>query len=403
MLIFWIVIAVMVLVALAFVVPPLLWPRPLFAPDAVSLSVALYKERLQRLEQQKQAGEIAPDEYSSLRLELEKSLLGEIPEVKANPVLQKPGTGLAVALLIIVPLVAVVFYWYSGSWRQLADYKATAEKTRVLNAEIAKLGSLDNIIAQLKQRVQEHPDGHGWFLLGRLYMKDGHFPEAIAAFARADQLTPATPEILVAYAEALYFANGRSLNPQAMALLTTTLKLQPDQPEAVNMLAVDAYQRGNYSQAAGLWERLLPQYPPDSDEGKVLLRMIGEAQQHTGKPSVAAKILLPVSVQLAASLKNKVQGDETLFIYAQALAGPPMPLAVVRRLARDLPLEITLNEQMGMMPGMSLTDFKQVRIIARISKSGQPLAASGDLEGSSGVVEVRQHPEKIVVVINRVN
>ncbi|HVV69282.1 MAG TPA: c-type cytochrome biogenesis protein CcmI [Gammaproteobacteria bacterium] len=404
MLMFWVGIAVMVVVALTFVVLPLLWPRKIAGPDAVSLSIALHKDRLLHLNQQRQREELAPEAYNQMHLELEKSLLDEIPEVKTHATHPKRSTGLAIALLIILPVVAVCFYLYGDSFRKYADYRMAYEKTRKLNAEIAELGSVDNIITQLKQRVDAHPDGRGWFLLGRLYMKQERFSEAVAAFVKAEQLTQATPEMLIAHAEALYFINGHTLNLQARALLTSALKLQPNAKEAVSLLAIDAYQRGNFAQAASYWQQLLSQYPPDSDEGKILLRMIAEAQQHLEKSSNnTAKIVLPVSVQLAESLKNKVRGDETLFIYAQAETGSPMPLAVVKRLAHDLPLQITLNEGMGMLPGVSLADVDKVRVIARISKSGQPLAANGDLEGSSDVIEVHKHPEKIVVMIDKVH
>ncbi len=303
MIIFWIIIVTMIIVSLAFIIWPLLGRSKLTAPARVTVSIALYKERLQYVEQQKLFGDITIDEYNQLRFELEKSLLNDIPEVsslKPDPrrnMHSAAGTWLIIPLLILVPLAALLLYINSGTFQQWASYKSAQEKTLAINAEINSLGSLEHIIAKLKQRVQENPDSRGWFLLGRLYMKNENFPEAVAAFAQAEQLSPGQPEIMLAHAEGLYFYNGHSLNQQAISLITATLKLHPNQPEAINLLAIDAYQHGKYQQAADYWQRLLSQFPPDSDQGKVLLRMIAEAQQHINQRGwLNKKGIFPISL-----------------------------------------------------------------------------------------------------------
>jgi cytochrome c-type biogenesis protein CcmH len=81
-------------------------------------------------------------------------------------------------------------------------------------------------------------------------------------------------------------------------------------------------------------------------------------------------------------LKDKVSPDDTLFIYARAVQGPRMPLAIVRKRAADLPVTVTLDDSMAMSPAMTLSKFSQVTVGARVSKSGQAMPASGDLQGS---------------------
>ena len=107
---------------------------------------------------------------------------------------------------------------------------------------------------------------------------------------------------------------------------------------------------------------------------------------------------ITASVQLSPSLTSRLDGSETLFVFAQAQGGPPMPLAVVRRAASELPLTVTLDESMAMTPQMTLSSFDQVVVSARISRSGSAAASSGDLQGRSAAVSPASRPAVNVII-----
>ncbi len=87
---------------------------------------------------------------------------------------------------------------------------------------------------------------------------------------------------------------------------------------------------------------------------------------------------------------QKVRPGDTLFIYAKAASGPPMPIAIQKLQASALPITVTLTDGMGMMPSMNLSQFPKVIISARISRSGNAIAQSGDLQAVSPVIDVGQ-------------
>ena len=75
-----------------------------------------------------------------------------------------------------------------------------------------------------------------------------------------------------------------------------------------------------------------------------------------------------------------------------------MPLAVVKKQVKDLPLKITLDDSMAMTPSMKLSNFSEVMVMARVSSSGNALPQAGDYVGQ---VETAKLGETVVVNISR--
>jgi cytochrome c-type biogenesis protein CcmH len=98
-------------------------------------------------------------------------------------------------------------------------------------------------------------------------------------------------------------------------------------------------------------------------------------------PATGEQKSIRVKVGLAAALKSKASPEDVVFIFARAASGPPMPLAIVRKKVKDLPVEVTLDDSMSMVEGMNLSAFDQLVIGARVSKSGQAMPQPGDLQG----------------------
>jgi len=153
-------------------------------------------------------------------------------------------------------------------------------------------------------------------------------------------------------------------------------------------------QRGQAALAVRRWQSLLDNQPADSEAAKILRDLIANtdtgAGDYSGEPALTADPRtahagpgLTVNVILADHLVAGLDGSETLFVFARAAQGPPMPLAVARLRVSDLPLTVTLDDSMAMAAGMKLSNFDRVVVGARISMSGTPTASSGDLQGFS--------------------
>jgi cytochrome c-type biogenesis protein CcmH len=108
------------------------------------------------------------------------------------------------------------------------------------------------------------------------------------------------------------------------------------------------------------------------------------AEKSAGQTPAAptSTVALEVKVSLAPELKTSVAATDTVFVYAQAVSGPKMPLAIVRKQVSDLPLTVALTDALAMMPNMKLSNFTEVKLLARVSKSGNAMTQPGDLLGT---------------------
>lgn len=186
-----------------------------------------------------------------------------------------------IALLILgcgLPLLAITGYlqWGDSQGLKLAlnsrEQVATVQKLRV------QLQTPSQVIKALQERLKQDPNSaQGWFLLGRIYVSLGAFKEAVRAFAQAEKLDSNNPDILFQYAQALYFYQ-HSLKGKPAELLNKLLQIKPQNDLAINLLAIAAYEEGNYQQAIDYWEKILPNYTTDSSDGQALLTAIAKAQ-----------------------------------------------------------------------------------------------------------------------------
>lgn len=323
-----------------------------------------------------------------------------LPLVKAGCANGPRSWPLMAGISLLLPLLAISLYLYLGESRGLAQQLQAQQQKQQLAKEVQQLGDIKGIIAKLKQRLEQTQDPYGWLLLGRLYLKTQAFSEAEAALAQAKQLAPQNTDILLSYAQAYYFQHGQNLNQETQADLMQVLQKDPQQGDALNLLALSFYKQGNLAQALHYWRQLLSLLPPEDDYAKMLRQQIATVEQKT-KSTATAGIALKIQVTLSPALRQTVNQNDTVFIYAQNPQGPPMPLAVTRRQVKDLPLKVVLDESMAMLPDMTLASVPQVKIVARISKTGQAVAAAGDLIGEQNAVDVRHPPAIIQLEINR--
>ncbi|MDF9616573.1 c-type cytochrome biogenesis protein CcmI [Pseudomonas entomophila] len=373
---FWLSAGLLLLAALAFLLIPILRGRrrQQAEQDRTALNVALYQERVAELAAQQQAGVLDAGQLAKGRDEAARELLAD---TERNDASAQGHLGKAVPLLasVLVPAMALGLYLHFGA----------ADKVELTQEFASAPQSMQEMTARLERAVQAQPDSaEGLYFLGRAYMADQRPADAAKAFERAVALAGRQPELLGQWAQALYFAGDKQWNAQLLALTDEALKADPREVTSLGLRGIAAFEGERYQEAIDFWQRLLAQLP-EGDASRAALqggidRAADKLKASGGKVAEAAR--LKVRVELAAALKDKVRPDDTVFIFARASNGPPMPLAAKRVTVAQLPIEVELSDADAMMPQMKLSDFAEVQLVARVSRAGVPTRGEWKAQGA---------------------
>ncbi len=378
---FWLAAGLLALVAMAFLLIPLLRGRRAQAEeDRTALNVALYQERLAELDAQHAAGTLDDAQLQAGRAEAARELLADT-EGEGE---RRSRLGRAAPLLaaVLLPLLGLGLYLHWGASEKLALSRELAEPPH----------SMAEMTERLEKAVQAQPDSaEGWYFLGRTYMTQERFEDAAKAFERAANLSGRQSEVLGQWAQALYFANGKKMAGAAQALADEALKQNPEEVTTLGLMGIAAFEDQRYADAVGYWQRLVAALPADDPSRAAIQSGIERARQHLVErgeklpeaPAAAATagVTLKVRVDLSDAVKGQVRPDDSVFVFARAVNGPPMPLAVKRLKVADLPDEVSLSDADAMMPQLKLSAFPQVELVARVSRAGN--AISGEWIGRS--------------------
>ncbi|AZL73135.1 c-type cytochrome biogenesis protein CcmI [Pseudomonas oryziphila] len=372
---FWLSAGLLLLAALAFLLLPILRGRrrQQAEQDRTALNVALFEERVAELAAQQQAGVLDAEQLAKGRDEAARELLAD---TERDGAARQGHLGKAIPLLaaVLVPAMALGLYLHFGA----------ADKVE-LTQEFAKAPqSMQEMTSRLERAVQAQPDSaEALYILGRTYMADQRPADAAKAFERAVSLAGRQPELLGQWAQALYFAADKQWSPQLQALTEEALTADPQEVTSLGLRGIAAFEGQRYQEAIGFWQRLLAQLPEGDASRAALQGGIDRAADKlkAGGAKVEQSARLKVRVELAAALKDKVRPDDTVFIFARASNGPPMPLAAKRVTVAQLPIEVELSDADAMMPQMKLSDYAEVQLVARVSRAGQP--THGEWKGQS--------------------
>lgn len=376
-------------VALAFVLPPLLRSaRPAAQAARDDVNAVIYREQLAELRAERERGAMGEDQFQRAVRDLERRIVAEAGAAAAAAASapRGPHALAAVVVALAIPLVAGLGYWRLGAPDALQPGATEA---------LAQPGpgELNDMVEKLWDRLQKSPgDPEGWALLGRSLAALGQHERAAQAFSRAAQLLPNDANVLADYADALAVTRGRKLEGEPMALARRALAADPQHLKALALVGAGEFQAGNHAAAAGYWKQVLALVPPESEFARQLQASLDEAEKLAATGKAPAK----KSAETLASLKGTVSLDpklaasaapgDTVFVIARPADGGRMPLAVARTTVSALPWRFTLDDSMAMAPGVKLSDHARVIVAARISKSGNPIAQKGDIEGASAPV-----------------
>jgi cytochrome c-type biogenesis protein CcmH len=363
----------MLLVAVGFIILPLLKHRRARPRETAAANRDIHEQRLSELRADVASGDLAEADYAAARHDLQVDFQtasgAAAPGARTNR-----GWVAAVVVAAVVPIAGGLLYLHWGNW-QSALYGDH---------------SLQAMTASVESRLQESPkDVRAWELLGRINSAARHYDQAITAFHRAVALTKGQDATaLAALGSTEMLAGGMRAGPATGALFDRVLKLDPDNTRGLLYGGIIAMQQGRNSVAINRWQRLLKQNPP-APLRRILKTRIAAAggKVEAGGAAVAAadtSSAIHVDVKLAATLRARVPDDATLFVFvrpADSHSGPPL---AVRRLSVDrFPVEVSLSDKDAMIRGRHLEDYQHLRVVARISRSGAPLEEPGDVYGTT--------------------
>lgn len=430
---FWVIAGFFIVAALMFILPTLIKGRQgkITALERQTANIAIYRDQLAELEADLSNDVLSKEQYEKSKQELQKRMLQDVSvsgvgsDVRISPNKTR-GLVTAVVVILAIPLTAVSLYMTIGDTRGLLPQSQLANATQFHSENMAGMpqghAEINSVVDNLVARLQDNPeDIEGWVMLGRTYAIMGKFQEASATYGKLVEMIPDNAQLLSDYADVLAMTNNGSLIGRPAELINQALSVDPEYPKALALAGTVEFEKENYEQAANYWQKLLGLIPQDSQlatsvsnsidqakslavkgkEGqpvqlaqnsKITSDLPHEAAQAVSETAAAGESNDPAKISgkvaISSDLINKMSPNDVLFVFARAKTGPKMPLAILRLSAKDLPTTFSLDDDMAMTPTMKMSSFPEVVIGARVSKSGQAVPSSGDLEGFSQPVKL---------------
>ena len=399
--VFLLLVGALIVIAFLFILPPLWRKHANLDVDLDQRNVRIAQQRLTELKENLRSGGLNQAQYDEQLADLEQALCDDLDIQSKVSSVSTQSRWIIYVLVIAMPLLAGTLYWSLGNYQAVSHSAEMA-----IDADAIKLAQINKMVNGLAEKLKNNPnDAQGWLMLGRSYDVLEQHSQAIEAYAHAYQLFGDKPEILLLYADALGYVNDRNLTGKSSELIFKALALEPDNMKALWLGGMAKAQEGDAITAKTLWKKLEALLPPGSEYQQeiqsLLAKLASETPSLDAQPEPTTTIstaAITVQVSLAPELIKSAAATDTVFVYAQAISGPKMPLAIVRKLVSDLPITVSLNDTMAMMPTMKLSNFPEVKLLARVSKSGNAMSQAGDLIGAiNQVVLTEKNTHHIII------
>jgi cytochrome c-type biogenesis protein CcmH len=298
--------------------------------------------------------------------------------------------GAAAAVAVVGAAAGLYPLWSNWDWRAPVEVKSVSPQVLAM-------------VAKLEKHMQEEPnDLKGWLLLGRSDLALQRIDDAILAYDHARRLDAANVEAMLGLGEAVSIRAGGNITPAAVELFEHAVALAPDDPRALLYSGFAAATRGDRATARSRWMKLKSQHPPPEIDA-MLDQHIAELGAADLAPSAGPEASAPagaaasataaasagesgtvaatVNLSIAPALRSRLTGDAPLFVFAREPGAQGPPLAAKRLTSSAIGTQVRLSSADSMIPGRVLVAGQKVSITARISFSGQPIPAAGDLYG----------------------
>ncbi len=388
---------------LVILIPALLRPQSTLNRDDNAQRREIFRAQFAEIEQDLASGVLDAAQYELAKTELERRMLDEVTSSPLAATVAKPDRRLAVILVFLVPLTAFWLYVKIGNPEAIVNPTGAA----MMDGKPMTQADVEGLLASLAAKLEKNPDdGAGWALLANSYVKIGKYAEAVKAYEQATKKITDNAQLYADYADALAATSDYKLEGLPVELANQALKIDARNIKAKMLLATAAYDRQDYKEAIALWEKIITELPKEAEIIPDIKAAIAKAQSLAGETKstsvqkVAVNAGIRGTVRLSPALTKALDANATLFVFARAAQGAPMPIAIVRASAKDLPYQFQLDDTSAIMPSNKLSQADAVVVVARISKSGDAKPISGDLQGMSAVM--KPVGENVEIEINEV-
>lgn len=407
---FWVLAAGMIAVVLFMLVRPFMSRARSDARGDRQKRMSVYRQQFEELEQDFASRGLSEELYRQACSELERRLLEETAGAESAPASHSRLTRWvhAGSLAILIPTASVLLYLQMGDPLAMVHQDLPALTTGLPGSQTSR--GIGELAEGLKRKLAQRPDdGDGWMLLARSYVELNRHAEAVSAFEQAVIFIPDDAQLFADYADALAVVHGRRLEGTPARLINAALALDPLNVKALLLAGTMAFDRRDYEGAMTYWERADAQTTAESALSRELTGIIAEAKSlRQGDHQVLPRSVEPMPVlpsrkgisgivRLASFLDGRTSPGGTLFVFARAVEGPRMPVAIVRMENPTLPFRYHLDDSNSVMPGRTLSQAGEVVVVARFSKSGVAMPNPGDLEGMSSPIGVERESLDILI------
>ncbi|MCK5896679.1 MAG: c-type cytochrome biogenesis protein CcmI [Cocleimonas sp.] len=402
---FWIFALLLILLALGIILPPLLKKTIIDSDDRRDQNIHIAKEQLADLETAFGNNEMQQDDYLARRDELEQSLYSDVTVNKSSTTrYTKPSIISTVLIALLIPAITLGMYTKYGD--STAADPATAQAAKKVPMTADGKPDIDAMVSGLRKRLEEKPNNpQGWYMLGRSYMAIKRYNDAAYAYEQLFKLQPDDPKTMLFLADATAMANQGNVAGRPAELIEKSLKLEPNNLTGLWLGGMSSSHQNKHVEAIERWTTLMPLLKEQPQQLLEVRQLIAAEKKKMSPDAIATlpqttndtptqatqDVITPaqptvaidpksivVTVTLSEQFKSQVSATDTVFIYAKAMAGPPMPLAAKRIQVKDLPITLTLDDSLAMIPTMKLSAFPRVKLGARVSKTGNAISVNGD-------------------------
>lgn len=372
--------------------------------DQEATNIRIAREKLATLDTAKASGAVDETAYTQERQQLEQTLASELVSAKDQQSNDRDGSIAAMIIVaVFLPISAGALYLFLGTPEAINNTQTVAATSTAQtsngsnNPTTQPAPDLDELLPKLEARLLEAPDDvNGWRLLGRTYLTMSRFDKASEALERAVALDDQHPDTIANLAESIAMQNDGDLSGRPLKLAKDALALNENHQQSLWLFAIGTQQSGDHNGALAQFDKLSALTADNPEALATIREMRKTSEQALGV--AAPSVTIELSVKLSDDAQKSVNDTDTVFIFARAQTGPPMPLAVSRHLVKDLPITVTLDESMAMIPNMTLANFPDVVVGARVSSSGNAIAESGDWFAESNITITDKRAEATLLI-----